>query len=46
MRLSEEQLAKFEEGFWLFDEGGDGTVATKDLGLVLRSVRLKQSCNT
>jgi calmodulin len=36
--FSKEELAKFKEQFSLFDEDGDGTVNTKELGTVLRAL--------
>uniref|UniRef100_A0A8C7YV07 Calmodulin 1b n=1 Tax=Oryzias sinensis TaxID=183150 RepID=A0A8C7YV07_9TELE len=35
IRLSEEQ---FKEAFSLFDKDGDGTITTKELGTVMRSL--------
>uniref|UniRef100_H0VKV0 Calmodulin n=1 Tax=Cavia porcellus TaxID=10141 RepID=H0VKV0_CAVPO len=37
-RLTEEQIAEFKEAFPLFDKDGDGTITTKELGTVLRSL--------
>ena len=36
--LSEEQVAEFKEAFSLFDKDGDGTITTKELGTVMRSL--------
>eukprot|EP01010_Urceolus_cornutus_P001111 NODE_1626_length_820_cov_248.600519_g1264_i0.p1 GENE.NODE_1626_length_820_cov_248.600519_g1264_i0~~NODE_1626_length_820_cov_248.600519_g1264_i0.p1 ORF type:complete len:178 (-),score=75.94 NODE_1626_length_820_cov_248.600519_g1264_i0:286-759(-) len=36
--ISEEQLADFREAFAMFDRDGDGTVTTKELGMVFRSL--------
>ena len=36
--LSEEMIAEFRMAFSLFDKDGDGTIATKELGTVLRSL--------
>ncbi len=36
--LTEEQVAEFREAFLLFDKDGDGTVTTKELGTVMRSL--------
>jgi calmodulin len=36
--LSEEQVAEFREAFSLFDKDGDGTISTKELGTVMRSL--------
>ncbi|XP_072039372.1 neo-calmodulin [Amphiura filiformis] len=36
--LSEEQIAEFKEAFSLFDKDGDGTITTKELGTVMRSL--------
>ena len=37
-QLSEEQIAEFKEAFSLFDKDGDGTITTKELGTVMRSL--------
>ena len=34
----EEQIAEFKEAFSLFDKDGDGTITTKELGTVMRSL--------
>ncbi|GFN98968.1 calmodulin [Plakobranchus ocellatus] len=36
--LNEEQIAEFKEAFSLFDKDGDGTITTKELGTVMRSL--------
>lgn len=36
--LTEDQIAEFEEAFLLFDREGNGTIPTKLLGTVLRSL--------
>ena len=36
--LSEENIAEFKEAFSLFDKDGDGTITTKELGTVMRSL--------
>lgn len=36
--VSEEQIAEFKEAFSLFDKDGDGTITTKELGTVMRSL--------
>lgn len=36
--LSDEQISEFKEAFSLFDMDGDGTITTKELGKVLRSL--------
>eukprot|EP00966_Prymnesium_polylepis_P071738 1666207-Prymnesium_polylepis.1 len=36
--LTEEQVAEFKEAFSLFDKDGDGTITTKELGTVFRSL--------
>ena len=36
--VTEEQLAELQEAFSLFDRSGDGTIASSDLGRVLRSL--------
>ncbi len=37
-QLSEEQIAEFKEAFSRFDKDGDGTITTKELGTVMRSL--------
>ncbi|CAF1574739.1 unnamed protein product, partial [Adineta ricciae] len=37
-QLTEEQIAEFKEAFFLFDKHGDGTITTKQLGTVMRSL--------
>ena len=37
-QLTEEQIAQFKEAFSLFDKDGDGTITTKELGTVMRSL--------
>merc|ERR1712017_32397 len=37
-QLTDEQIAEFKEAFSLFDKDGDGTVTTKELGTVMRSL--------
>jgi calmodulin len=37
-QLTEEQIAEFKESFSLFDKDGDGTITTKELGTVMRSL--------
>ena len=37
-KLTEEQIAEFKEAFSLFDKDGDGTITTKELGTVMRSL--------
>ena len=37
-QLSNEQIAEFKEAFSLFDKDGDGSIATKELGTVMRSL--------
>jgi len=36
--LTEEQIAEFKEAFSLFDKDSDGTITTKELGTVMRSL--------
>jgi len=38
IQLTEEQISEFKEAFSLFDKYGDGTIETKVLGTVLRSL--------
>ena len=37
-QLTEEQITEFQEAFSLFDKDVNGTIATKELGTVLRSL--------
>ena len=37
-QLTEEQIAEFKEAFSLFDKDGDGSITTKELGTVMRSL--------
>ena len=37
-QLTEEQIAEFKKAFSLFDKDGDGTITTKELGTVMRSL--------
>ncbi|KAF9368730.1 hypothetical protein CPB97_004299 [Podila verticillata] len=37
-QLTETQLSEFKEAFSLFDKDGDGTITTKELGTVMRSL--------
>ncbi|NXP20706.1 CALMS protein, partial [Scytalopus superciliaris] len=37
-RLSEEKIAEFKEAFSLFDRDGDGSISTRELGTVMRSL--------
>jgi len=36
--LTEEQVSEFRTAFALFDQDGDGTISSKELGIVLRSL--------
>jgi len=36
--LKESEIAEFKEAFALFDKDGDGTITTKELGTVMRSL--------
>lgn len=36
--LTEEQIAEFKEAFSLFDKDGDGSITTKELGTIMRSL--------
>merc|ERR1712118_654492 len=42
-QLTEEQIAEFKEAFSLFDKDGDGTITTKELGTVMRSLGQNQT---
>ncbi len=37
-QLTEEQIAEFKEAFFLYDKNSDGTITTKELGTVMRSL--------
>ncbi|XP_069114950.1 calmodulin-like [Argopecten irradians] len=37
-QLTEDQIAEFKEAFTLFDKNGDGTIASSELGTVMRSL--------
>jgi calmodulin len=37
-RFTEEQIAEFKEAFALFDKDGDGSITSKELGTVMRSL--------
>jgi len=37
-QFSEEQISDFKEAFSLFDKDGDGTITTRELGTVMRSL--------
>ncbi|XP_033763698.1 calmodulin-A-like [Pecten maximus] len=37
-QLKEDQIAEFKEAFSLFDKDGDGTITSKELGTVMRSL--------
>ncbi|ORY02522.1 calmodulin [Basidiobolus meristosporus CBS 931.73] len=37
-QFNEEQIAEFKEAFSLFDKDGDGSITTKELGTVMRSL--------
>jgi len=38
MKLTDEEIAEFKEAFSLFDQNGDNTISTKELGIVMRSL--------
>jgi len=37
-KLTEDQIQEFKEAFTLFDKDGDGTIAVKELGTVMRAL--------
>ena len=37
-KLTPKQIAEFQECFQMFDKDGDGTINTKELGTVMRSL--------
>ncbi|XP_006644879.3 calmodulin-like protein 1 [Oryza brachyantha] len=37
-QLTDEQIAEFKEAFSLFDKDGDGSITTRELGTVMRSL--------
>ena len=38
LRLTEEQIAEYKEAFSVFDNDGDGTIDTNELGTVMRAL--------
>ena len=38
VKLTDEEMDAFKETFMMFDKDGDGTVSTKELGAVMRSL--------
>ena len=36
--LNSDQISEFKEAFALFDKDGDGTITTRELGTVMRSL--------
>ena len=38
VKVSDQQIQEYKETFLMFDKDGDGTVSTKELGAVLRSL--------
>ena len=43
--LTKEQIQEFKEAFSLFDKDGDGTITTKELQTVMRSLEIgRASC--
>ena len=38
LKVSDQQIEEYKETFIMFDKDGDGTVSTKELGAVLRSL--------
>ena len=38
VKVSDQQIEEYKETFLMFDKDGDGTVSTKELGAVLRSL--------
>ncbi|XP_053376593.1 uncharacterized protein LOC123533425 [Mercenaria mercenaria] len=38
VNLTEDQVAEFKEAFSLFDKDGDGTISSKELGMVMRAM--------
>ena len=39
-KLSEDQIAQFREVFAMFDQDGDGSITTRELGDIMRSERI------
>lgn len=37
-KLTEKEIAEFKEAFRLFDKDGSGTISTKELGIVMKSL--------
>ena len=46
IKISDEELDFFKETFMMFDKDGDGTVSTKELGAVMRSLGTNYECLT
>ena len=41
--LSEEEIKEYQTAFSLFDEDGDGTITTKELGTIMRQLGMNPS---
>ncbi|XP_063714045.1 neo-calmodulin-like [Symsagittifera roscoffensis] len=41
--LSEEEVSEYQTAFSLFDEDGDGTITTKELGTIMRQLGMNPS---
>ena len=43
-KLTKQELGEFQECFQMFDKDGDGTIDTKELGAVMRSLGKVDNC--
>lgn len=43
VRLNQKRIKEIREAFTIFDKDGDGTISTKELGYVMRSLGMTPS---